>query len=158
MKKSDRIQQHVKNLQKNTPKTPYSPFYENYFTHFDATEYYEAHDILEHLWLHETDTQSPHWPFYKGLIQLAGAYVHLKKHHYRPHHYKFATRLHPAARLFRLASQNLAPSSPSTLGLDVQAIEKLIADNLSIIQNSHYTTNPWTPQKAPLLTPMRNKP
>jgi predicted metal-dependent hydrolase len=63
---------------------------------FDQQLFYEAHDVLEDLWLR--DRTGPEGAFYKGLIQLAGAFVHVQKH-----------RLGPAAALFRLALNNLAP-------------------------------------------------
>ena len=43
---------------------------------FNSGEFYEAHDVLEDLWLEERETLNAN--FYKGLIQLAGAFVHLK--------------------------------------------------------------------------------
>ena len=71
------------------------PRYLCYFHCFNRQQFYEAHDALEGLWLerrHETDG-----PFFKGLIQLAGAFVHLQKH-----------RLQPAAALLKLAHTNLS--------------------------------------------------
>jgi predicted metal-dependent hydrolase len=65
-----------------------------YFKCFNQGLYYEAHDVLEELWLAER--KGPDGSFYKGLIQLAGAYVHLQK-----------DRLRPATALFKLADANL---------------------------------------------------
>ena len=44
-----------------------------YFECFNRQLYYEAHDVLEALWL--VDKHTPNGAFYKGLIQLAGAFV-----------------------------------------------------------------------------------
>lgn len=68
--------------------------YLGYFECFNRQLFYEAHDVLEELWL--PARRGLNGDFYKGLIQLAGAFVHLQKH-----------RLKPAAALFRLAEGNL---------------------------------------------------
>ncbi|MEO6034830.1 MAG: DUF309 domain-containing protein [Verrucomicrobiota bacterium] len=70
-----------------------SPYYLGYFELFNAQQFYEAHDVLEELWL--PIRRDPAGDFYKGLIQLAGAFVHLQKN-----------RLGPAAALFKLARSN----------------------------------------------------
>ena len=65
-----------------------------YFDCFNHQLFYEAHDVLEALWLpvrRESDGA-----FYKGLIQLAGAFVHVQKN-----------RPGPAMALLRLARANL---------------------------------------------------
>ena len=68
--------------------------YLGYFDCFNRRLFYEAHDVLEDLWL--TDRLGANGNFYKGLIQLAGAFVHLQKN-----------RLRPSAALFKLAQANL---------------------------------------------------
>src|SRR6266436_8492604 len=68
--------------------------YLGYFVCFNQGLFYEAHDVLEELWL--ADRQGPNYSFYKGMIQLAGAFVHLQKN-----------RLRPSAALFKLARTNL---------------------------------------------------
>src|SRR2546421_196907 len=70
------------------------PHYLGYFKYFNRGEFYEAHDVLEQIWL--ADKTSESGAFYKGLIQLAGAFVHLRKE-----------RLRPAAALLKLARSNL---------------------------------------------------
>src|SRR5204862_6359480 len=69
--------------------------YVGYFVCFNRGLFYEAHEVLEELWL--ADRHGPNGPFYKGLIQLAGAFVHLQK-----------GRLRPASALFKLARSNLS--------------------------------------------------
>ena len=68
--------------------------YLGYFECFNQQLFFEAHEVLEELWLAERGR--PEDLFYKGLIQLAGAFVHLQK-----------KRPGPAAALFRLAQLNL---------------------------------------------------
>ena len=77
------------------------PHYAGYFDCFNRRLFYEAHDVLRKMWLQ--DRHGPNGAFYKGLIQLAGAFVHLQK-----------DRLRPAAALFKLALANLRKISPRT--------------------------------------------
>ncbi len=78
--------------------------------------------MLEHLWLEARDGNHA---FYKGLIQLAGAFVHLQKQFQRPHHPKDGNRARPAVRLFLLAARNLAPYRPLHLRLNVESVWRL---------------------------------
>src|SRR5690242_1238657 len=48
-----------------------------YFECFNRQLFHESHDVLEELWL--ADKHGRNYSFYKGLIQLAGAFVHLQK-------------------------------------------------------------------------------
>lgn len=50
--------------------------YRAYFDCFNQGLYYEAHDVLEHLWL---VCQDANRSFFQGLIQIAGAFVHFQK-------------------------------------------------------------------------------
>ena len=124
------------------------PRYEGYFACFNAQDYFGAHEILEHLWLR---SREPDRAFYKGLIQLAGAFVHLQKQFRRPHHPKDATRVHPAVRLFRVAARNLAPYRPQHLRLDVERVWTLGTTLAEQIVEAGYA-NPWTPQTAPTIS------
>ena len=121
--------------------------YTGWFTCFNRAEYYEAHDVLEHLWL-QTRHDGNH-AFFKGLIQLAGAFVHLKKQHERPWHPKDGGRLRPAARLFALAFDNLSPFAPEHLRLDVAATCRLCADHIAALESSSFANNPWSPERLP---------
>src|SRR5450631_3036445 len=98
MKKSQRIARLVAGLPAGG-ESSLDPRYLGYFTCFNAGQYYEAHDLLEDLWLEHRS--NPESAFYKGLIQFAGAFVHLKKQHGSPLHPKHRDRLAPAARLFK---------------------------------------------------------
>src|SRR5881398_3627343 len=124
------------------------PFYRAFFHCWNEKRYYEAHDVLEQLWL---KTKSPDTDYFKGLIQAAGAFVHLQKHFEYPSHVKHSRRLSPAVRLFRLAQRNLASFAPWHHGLDVAALCQLLSRYGDEIIVSDYTINPWSPATAPEL-------
>ena len=124
------------------------PNYRAFFRCWNERRYYEAHDVLEQLWL---KTESPDADFFKGLIQAAGAFVHLQKRFEHPSHAKHSRRLPPAVRLFRLAQKNLANFAPWHHALDVAALCKLLSRYVHEIVASDYTINPWSPETAPTL-------
>jgi predicted metal-dependent hydrolase len=114
-----------------------------YFECFNTGLYYEAHDVLEELWLRDKTGRTGN--FYKGLIQLAGAFVHMQKHtDARP-------RLKPAAALFRLAQKNLSAYPAQFEGLDVGGVLDLIEGWLSELEAGEFETNPLTEASAPRL-------
>jgi predicted metal-dependent hydrolase len=93
------------------------PHYLAFFECFNQGKFYEAHEVLEALWLPERG--GPNDLFYKGLIQLAGAFVHLRKR-----------RPHPAKALLRLALASLT-QYPSVyqgvaVGVVVREIEQCL--------------------------------
>src|SRR5262245_57748525 len=51
MKKSERLKAFVEQLPKTVAAAGLDPRYTGYFTCFNARQYYEAHDVLEDLWL-----------------------------------------------------------------------------------------------------------
>jgi predicted metal-dependent hydrolase len=124
------------------------PFYRTFFQCWNEQRYYEAHDVLEQLWLN-SDTNDDQ--FFKGLIQAAGAFVHLQKHFEHPTHAKHSRRLQPAVRLFRLAERNLSIFAPKHHGLDVAVVCELLRSYANQIVASDYKTNPWSPDTAPKL-------
>ncbi len=113
--------------------------YLGYFDCFNRQLFYEAHDVLEELWLPQR--KKPNDAFYKGLIQLAGAFVHLQKN-----------RLRPAAALFKLAQTNLKAYAPRHERLDVDATLRLIEHWLERLESSHFEVNPLTPDTWPRLS------
>jgi predicted metal-dependent hydrolase len=113
--------------------------YLGYFDCFNQQLFYEAHDVLENLWLE--DKHGPNGAFYKGLIQLAGAFVHLQKN-----------RLRPAAALFKLALANLEKYPRSHDNLDVAAAGRLIQTWLGSLESSRFEINPLADGNAPRLT------
>ncbi len=124
------------------------PFYRAFFHCWNEKRYYEAHDVLEQLWL---KTKSRDADYFKGLIQAAGAFVHLQKRFENPSHAKHSRRLSPAVRLFRLAEKNLSGFTPRHHGLDVAAFCQLLRACADQIVASDYKTNPWSPETAPTL-------
>jgi Domain of unknown function (DUF309) len=125
-----------------------NPYYRAFFRCWNKQQYYEAHDVLEQLWL---NTKSADADYFKGLIQAAGAFVHLQKHFEYPSHAKHSRRLPPATRLFQLASKNLRNFMPHHRGLNVSAFCQLLTRYADEIVTSDYKTNPWSPETAPKL-------
>jgi hypothetical protein len=146
MSKGDRIEAYVASL--GLAGREYDPCYLAYFGCFNDQEYYEAHDVLEHLWLQGA---KENYGFFKGLIQLAGAFVHLKKQYLRPWHPKDANRMRPAVRLFLLAEANLVAYGTEHMGLDLNAVRRLIEDHVNRIRAARYQVNSWDPGAAPQL-------
>src|SRR5947209_2183929 len=108
MNKGERISQFVRELEGDVDpagKVANHPFYRAFFRCWNERRYYEAHDVLEELWLN-TDTNDDN--FFKGLIQAAGAFVHLQKNFEHPAHAKHSRRLRPSAKLCDLAEKNLS--------------------------------------------------
>lgn len=75
--------------------------------HFNALEFWEAHEAWEELWL-EADGEMVE--FYQGLIQLAAAYHHMKRGTFRG-----------AVRLFDASLRRLQPFAPGFFNLDREA-------------------------------------
>lgn len=113
--------------------------YLGYFEQFNLGRYFEAHDVLEDLWLAE-GRSGANYAFHKGLIQLAGAFVHLQK-----------GRLRPAAALFALADTNLAGYGAARQGLDLRELRRLIADWDSGLRRDGFSVNPLAGRPAPRL-------
>jgi predicted metal-dependent hydrolase len=112
--------------------------YLGYFDCFNRQLFYEAHDVLEDLWL--KDKHGPNGAFYKGLIQLAGAFVHLQKN-----------RPRPAAALFKLALANHEKYPDKHERLDVAALCSLIRNWLGTLEAARFEKNPFTDGNAPKL-------
>jgi len=112
--------------------------YLGYFECFNRTLFYEAHDVLEELWL--TDRHGPNGAFYKGLIQFAGAFVHLQKN-----------RLRPAAALFKLARANFQTYPPQHERLDLAAALSMINHWLQKLEAADFSENPYSESNAPKL-------
>src|SRR5882724_12632768 len=128
MSKGERISRFVAQLgaedaNPDETKIANHSFYRAFFHCWNEQRYYEAHDVLEQLWL---KTKSGDADYFKGLIQSAGAFVHLQKRFEHPSHAKHSKRLPPAVRLFRLAESNLSRFGPRHHGLDVAAFCQLL--------------------------------
>src|SRR5882724_6160875 len=103
--------------------------YLGYFECFNRQMFYEAHDVLEELWL--PDRKGFNGDFFKGLIQLAGAFVHLQKN-----------RLKPAAALFRLAEANLKKYPARHERLDMPGVLRVIESWLRELETGNFQKNP----------------
>jgi hypothetical protein len=153
MNKGERISRFVEELapaglRRHGDEIAANPFYRAFFHCWNEQRYYEAHDVLEHIWL---DTTSDDANYFKGLIQAAGGFVHLQHHHRQPTHRVHGRRLGPAVRLFRLAERNLAPYVPTRHGFDVAGLVALIQETAAAVADSGFTRNPWSPENAPRL-------
>ena len=99
--------------------------YVGYFDCFNRQLFYEAHEVLEHIWL--KDKHGPNGAFYKGLIQLAGAFVHLQRNHPGS-----------AAALFRLASANFEKYPGEHEHLNLVSTRQLIQSWLADLERSRF--------------------
>ena len=139
-KKSAKIAELIESLRGQR----FDAHYLGYFACFNRGMFYDSHDVLEELWLGQRE--GPNYSFYKGLIQFAGAFVHLQKHTaQRP-------RLHPAAALFRLARANLQKYPRLHEGFDVTTVLVIIDDWLGRLERGKFQINPLHPDNAPKLT------
>jgi predicted metal-dependent hydrolase len=114
------------------------PHYTGFFELFNQQKFYEAHDVLEHIWL--KDKHGPNGAFFKGLIQLAGAFVHLQKN-----------RPQPASSLFKLALANLEKYPAAHEHLNLHATSELIRKWLAGLEQANLGGNPLTAANAPQL-------
>jgi hypothetical protein len=146
--KSDRIGAWVRSLGIDADGE-FPACYLAFFACFNAGKYYEAHDVLEHLWI---ETRGPERLFYKALIQLAGAFVHLQKHRREPEHPVHGRRLAPAARLLRLTLKNLSGCPDMTMGLNLEEVRAMALATIQRIEEGNFAVNPWSEESPPRLT------
>ncbi|MCX7916056.1 MAG: DUF309 domain-containing protein [Verrucomicrobiae bacterium] len=107
----------------------YDARYLAYFECFNRQEFFEAHEVLEGLWLATHDERRN---FYKGLIQTAAALLKVK-----------TGKPDPARRLAARAHALLQPYAPRYQGLDVAGVLQLLAE---IQANPHSLTAGAWPQ------------
>lgn len=89
---------------------------------FNKQKFFEAHEVLEEEW-HKVGR---HDDFYKGLIQMAAAFVHIQKRN-----------VHGAQGLFRTSRQYLSSYMPQHQGLDL----KRLLGEIQVIESSLYPEN-----------------
>ena len=151
MNKGERISRFVESLGDGSAKGATGiaahPYYRAFFRCWNEQRYYEAHDVLEQVWLHDPVTPEDA-QYFKGLIQAAGAFVHLQKQFEHPTHPKHGKRLGPAVRLFRLAEKNLAPFGPERHDLNVAKFREMLGRYCRAVDAEH-GKNPWNPDNAP---------
>lgn len=119
MKKNQRLSQWLDSWSPD-PETELPREYCAYISLFNAAAYYEAHDILEHLWLGCTGGNRS---FFQALIQLAGAFVHFQKHLMYPHHPTHGRRLAPGSRLLDLACSRFQAFGERHLNLNLSDLQ-----------------------------------
>jgi predicted metal-dependent hydrolase len=132
--KSARINQFLEECKNG----PFNPHYAGFFRCFNHQLFFEAHEVLEALWLKRKGEDN--FLFYKGLIQLAGAFVHMQK-----------ARLKPAAALLRLARTNLSPFAPVYENLQVSEVLARIERWLYTLESTDYQANPLLLEGPPRL-------
>ena len=113
--------------------------YLGYFECFNRQMFYEAHDVLEELWLAE-GKDGANYGFYKGLIQFAGAFVHLQK-----------DRLRPAAALFRLSQTYLRHHPGRHEGLSVTEVISHGEEWTLDLERREFRSNPLQDKAPPQL-------
>ena len=150
MSKRERISDFLRSLEGGSEQGSSQAYYEAFFQLWNAQKYYEAHDVLEQLWLGEKNAELAR--FYQALIQAAGAFVHLQKNFEHPSHAKHSRRLAPGTRLFELALQNLEGLPNEFRGLDLTRFRDLLARYRRKILASDFKKNPWSPDSAPRLS------
>ena len=116
----------------------YDPRYLGFFDCFNQQHFFEAHEVLEALWLPQRD--GPNGLFYKGLIQLAGAFVHWQKN-----------RPGPAAAIFKLAQTNLRKYPETHEGLSVKDVLAMTDEWLSQLTAAPPSAFPPAPTGVPQL-------
>jgi hypothetical protein len=75
---------------------------------FNQREFFECHEVLEEIWLDETEEEKP---FYQGIIQVAAGF-----HHYRN------GNLAGTLSLLRQGVEKLRRYPPDSHGLDLAAL------------------------------------
>jgi predicted metal-dependent hydrolase len=105
----------------------FDPHYLGFFECFNQQRFFEAHEVLEELWLKQRGT--PKDLFYKSLIQLAGAFVHVQK-----------GRSRPAISLLRLARDYLGKYPTTYESLDIGNLQRLIGSWIASLERDN---RPW---------------
>ena len=118
----------------------FDPHYLAFFECFNRQEFFEAHEVLEELWL--VHRGRPKGLFYKGLIQLAGAFVHVQKY-----------RRNPALALLGLAEANLGSYPGLYDGLDLQKVRVMIGAWRNILEDNSRSENDIAMLAPPKLMP-----
>lgn len=122
--------------------------YLGYFECFNTGDFYEAHDVLEDLWL-ETRGQ-PDADFYKALIQLAGGFVHLTMHE-NPKWPAAGPRLRPAHKLMGMARGYLEKYPETHHGMEKAGVFHVIDHWRNQLEMDDFTVNPLHDQPSPHL-------
>ncbi len=112
------------------PAPAFPRAYLEFFELFNAGRFFEAHEVLEPLWL--SVRGAPEARFYQGLIQLAGAFVHFRH-----------GRRQPGLALLRLGRRKLADYPATHLGLDLRRVRRQVDEWL--VKAAHPASPPLSP-------------
>ena len=96
----------------------YPPQVLRYVARFDRREYWLAHEELEELW------QIDRREFFKGLIQVAAAFLHVERQNWRG-----------ARRLMKTSLQYLEAAPASYEGFDVAALRSHVSEALRCVED-----------------------
>jgi hypothetical protein len=110
-----------------------------YMDCFNRGLYFEAHEVLEKLWLPQR--QGPNGLFLKGLIQFAGAFVHVQK-----------GRAAPAISLLRLADRCLSTYPGIHCRVQVAVVRNQIRDWLRSIESAQGPVSALFEGRQPMIT------
>ena len=114
------------------------PRYLGYIDSFNHQRFHEAHDVLEDLWL--LDRTGPNGDFFKGLIQLAGAFVLLQK-----------GRQRAADAVFQLVESKLRKYPRHHESADLAAVEAMIRFWRQALDHTAFAVNPLTSAAPPYI-------
>jgi len=127
------------------PEPRWDPRYLAFFTCFNRGWYFEAHEALEGLWL--TRRSHPDGRFYQGLIQLAGAFVHVQK-----------CRPSPALALLRGAQRHLSPYPATYQGLALSHVRADIVRWLGEVESGADVLTAPNPPRLELVQRIQLRP
>ena len=117
----------------------YDPHYLGYFECFNRQLFYEAHDVLEELWLASKHTLNGR--YYQGLIMATGAFVHFQ--HDRPK---------GGSNLLKMAIERLKPYGAVHEGFEVGKFVEVLESWLYLVDSTDCKENPFHPKLAPKLS------
>ena len=132
--KSDKVARLIERIHSDK----YDPRYLGYFECFNRQLYYEAHEVLEALWLESKGKPNAH--FYQGLIMAAGAFVHFQK-----------DRLKAASNLLKSAIERLKPYGNLHEGFELGKFVEVLESWLYLVESMECKENPFHPKLVPKL-------
>ena len=107
--------------------------YRQFWELFNAEKFFEAHEVLEALWL-ETPAGSER-DFYQGLIQIAAAFVHVQK-----------GTPEGGRQLLKKASEKFRKSPPLFFGVQIQ---NLLDQTAAVLESGAPFPKVRSPQVSP---------
>jgi hypothetical protein len=117
----------------------YDPRYRRFVALFNEREFFDAHEVLEDLWL---DEQGGLRRFYQALIQLAAAYLHLSR-----------GNMAGCRKLLTTARVLLEAYPDECAGLDVAALRESAEKWLAVIDaRPDGEVVPYDDRQVPMLT------